>query len=81
MKDCADGRDELNCPAYVLPSFELPVYCCLLALVLGTLFYLGWKSVTKAAEDEAKELERMSAHSLKLEKAVDLICLQQACFH
>ena len=73
FKDCAGGHDELNCPAYVSPSFELPVYCCLLVLLLGTLFYLGWKSVTKAAVDESKEMETISANSLKLEKAIDLI--------
>ena len=49
--------DERNCPVYTSPSFELPVYCCLVVLVLGVLLNLGWRAVTRAAEEEVKEKE------------------------
>ena len=38
IKDCDSGLDEDNCPAYVAPSFELPIYCTLVVLLLGILF-------------------------------------------
>ena len=69
--DCASGIDELGC--LLLPSLELPVYCCLVVLVLGVLLHLGWKAVTKTAEDEARELENIGATGRQLEEAVDAI--------
>ena len=69
--DCASGIDELGC--LLLPSLELPVYCCLVVLVLGVLLHLGWNIVTKTAEDEAKEMEIVGAIGRQLEEAIDLI--------
>ena len=45
IDDCANDIDELDCPAYVSPSFELPVICCLVVLILGVV--LGWNAVTR----------------------------------
>ena len=39
--------DELDCPVYTSPSFEYPIYCCLVVLVLGVLLHLGWNAVTR----------------------------------
>ena len=69
--DCASGIDELGC--LLLPSLELPVYCCLVVLVLGVLLHLGWNIVTKTCEDEAKEMEIVGAIGRQLEEAIDLI--------
>ena len=68
--DCANGFDERGCPVL---SFELPVICCLGVLVLGVLLHLGWKAVTRAAEDEAREMETIGTIGRQLEEAVDLI--------
>ena len=73
INDCATSVDELNCPAYVSPSFEMPVICCLVILILGVLLHLGWKAVTKTAVDEARNMERIGAAGRQLEEAVDLI--------
>ena len=32
-RDCDSGQDEANCPAYVAPSFEIPIYCTLVVLL------------------------------------------------
>ena len=74
IKDCATGIDESDdCPVYVSPSFELPVYCCLVVLVLGILLHLGWKVIRKEVEDESKEIEKIVAAGRQLEEAVDKI--------
>ena len=73
IKDCPTGIDEFNCPPYVSPSFELPVYCCLVVLILGVLLHLGWKAVTQAAQYEAGEVEIIEAMDRQLEEAVDMI--------
>ena len=65
---CDNEVDELDCPAYTSPSFELPIVCCLVVLVLGVLLHLGWRAVTRAAEKEAKEVV-----GRQLEEAVDSI--------
>ena len=58
MKDCATGIDELGCPVYVSPSFELPIYCCLVVLTLGVLLHYGWKTVTTpTAKEESIRME------------------------
>ena len=41
------GFDELGCPVYTSPSFEYPIYCSLVVLVLGVLLHLGWNAVTR----------------------------------
>ena len=73
INDCATGLDEKNCPAFVSPSFELPFSCCLIVLILGILFHLGWKAVTRTVEDEAREMETIGNVGRQLEEAVDLI--------
>ena len=73
IADCDSGFDEANCPPYVAPSFELPIYCTLVFLLLGILFHLGWQAVTKAAEEEIKAREDNFAIHRQLEEAVDLI--------
>ena len=73
IKDCATGIDELDCPPFVSPSFELPLYCCLVVLVLGVLLHLGWKALNKEVEDEAREIKIIVDVSRRLEEAVDLI--------
>ena len=73
IKQCESGFDERGCPAYVSPSFELPVYCCIVILILGVLFHLGWNAVTKTVEDEAREMETVEAAGRQLEEAVDQI--------
>ena len=73
IKDCAYGMDELDCPPYVAPPIELPIFCSILVLILGILFHLGWKAVTRAAVDEAREMEIIGAIGRQLEDAVDLI--------
>ena len=35
--DCANGFDEHDCPPYVSPSFELPLYCYLVVLILAAI--------------------------------------------
>ena len=47
VPDCASKIDEHGCPDYTSPSFEHPIYCCLVVLVLGVLLHLGWNAVTK----------------------------------
>ena len=74
IKDCATGIDEPDdCPVYVSPSFELPVYCCLVVLVIGVLLHLGWKALKKEVEDGAMEMEMIMAAGRQLEEAVDKI--------
>ena len=73
IEDCDNGFDERDCPPFVYPSFELPVICCLVVLLLGILLHLGWKAVTKTAEDEAREMENIGATGRQLEEAVDAI--------
>ena len=74
IKDCATGIDEPDdCPVYVSPSFELPVYCCLVVLVIGVLLHLGWKALKKEVEDGAMEMEMIVAAGRQLEEAVDKI--------
>ena len=63
IHDCADGFDELGCPAYLSPSFELPVICCPAFLIL---LHLGWKAVTRATVDEAREMEIIGAIGCQL---------------
>ena len=70
IDDCANDIDELDCPAYVSPSFELPVICYLVVLILGVVLHLGWNAVTRIADDEAIELETIGH---QLEEAVDVI--------
>ena len=70
INDCANDIDELDCPAYVSPSVELPVICCLVVLILGVVLHLGWNAVTRIADDEAIELETIGH---QLEEAVDVI--------
>ena len=72
-EECAYGIDEQGCPPYVAPKIELPLFCSLVVLILGILFYLGWKAVTRAVVDEAKEMEIMGVIGRQLEEAVDLI--------
>ena len=73
IKECYTGLDEDGCPAYVNPSFELPLYCTLVVLILGLLLYLGWKAVTKAAEEEIRAREENATICRQLEEAVDLM--------
>ena len=73
IKDCATGFDELGCPVYVSPSFELPIYCCLVVLILGVLLRLGWQAVTTAATKESLEMENVMAKANQLKEAVDLL--------
>ena len=47
VPDCDTKIDEVGCPAYTSPSFEYPIYCCLVVLVLGVLLHLGWNAVTR----------------------------------
>ena len=52
VPDCEvkiDGvaMDELGCPVYTSPSFEYPIYCSLVVLILGVLLHLGWNAVTR----------------------------------
>ena len=44
-----DGKafDEYGCPVYTSPSFEYPIYCSLVVLILGVLLHLGWNAVTR----------------------------------
>ena len=53
----------------------LPMYSCLIILVLGVLLHLGWNAVTRTAEDESKEREirRVLTLSCQIEEAVDSI--------
>ena len=47
VPDCASKIDEHDCPDYTSPSFEYPIYCSLVVLVLGVLLHLGWNAVTR----------------------------------
>ena len=47
VPDCASKIDEQGCPAYTSPSFEYPIYCSLVVLILGVLLHLGWNAVTR----------------------------------
>ena len=47
VPDCDTEIDEQGCPVYTSPSFEYPVYCCLVVLILGGLLHLGWKAMTR----------------------------------
>ena len=49
----------------------LPMYSCLIILVLGALLHLGWNAVTRTAEDESKEREIRIR--IQIEEAVDSI--------
>ena len=51
----------------------LPMYSCLIILVLGALLHLGWNAVTRTAEDESKEREIRRVLSCQIEEAVDSI--------
>ena len=51
----------------------LPMYSCLIILVLGVLLHLGWNAVTRTAEDESKEREIRRVLSCQIEEAVDSI--------
>ena len=73
VEDCNSSIDEISCPVYVAPSFELPIYCCLVVLVLGILLHHGWQAVITTAEKESLELEKVRTKILQLEEAVDFI--------
>ena len=47
VPDCDTEFDEVGCPAYTSPSFEYPIYCSLVVLVLGVLLHMGWNAVTR----------------------------------
>ena len=47
VPDCATKIDEHGCPVYTSPSFEYPIYCSLVVLILGVLLHLGWNAVTR----------------------------------
>ena len=49
----------------------LPMYSCLIILVLGALLHLGWNAVTRTAVDESKEREIRIR--IQIEEAVDSI--------
>ena len=51
----------------------LPMYSCLIILVLGALLHLGWNAVTRTAEDESKEREILRVLGRWIEEAVDSI--------
>ena len=53
----------------------LPMYSCLIILVLGVLLHLGWNAVTRTAEDESKEREIRIR--IQIEEAVDSIVEHQ----
>ena len=53
----------------------LPMYSCLIILVLGALLHLGWNAVTRTAEDESKEREIRIR--IQIEEAVDSIVEHQ----
>ena len=55
----------------------LPMYSCLIILVLGALLHLGWNAVTRTAEDEPKEREIRRVLSCQIEEAVDSIVEHQ----
>ena len=73
IPNCDNKVDEFNCPAYTSPSFELPIICCLVVLVLGVLLHRGWRAVTRAAEEEAKKSEVLEVVGRQVEEAVDSI--------
>ena len=73
IPDCVTDIDERNCPVYTSPSFELPIYCCLVVLLLGVLLHLGWNAVTRAVKEEAEELEVLGVVGRQIEDAVDTI--------
>ena len=73
IPDCENECDEDACPIYTSPSFQLPIICCLVVLLLGVLLHLGWNAVTIAAEDNAKEIEALGVIGTQLEEAVDLV--------
>ena len=73
MMASLSGQDEANCPLYIDHSRLLPLFCTLAVLILGVLFDLGWKAVTKAAEDEIRAREVILAVNRQLEEAVDSI--------
>ena len=47
VPDCDTEFDEVGCPVYTSPSFEYPIYCSLVVLILGVLLHLGWNAVTR----------------------------------
>ena len=73
IPDCENECDEDACPIYTSPSFQLPIICCLVVLLLGVLLHLGWNAITRAAEDDAKEIEALGVIGSQLEEAVDLV--------
>ena len=62
IPDCITEINERESPAYAYtsPSFKLPMYSCLIILVLGALLHLGLNAVTRAAEGESKERESLA---------------------
>ena len=54
-------------------SLKLPMYSCLIILVLGALLHLGWNAVTRTAVDETKEREILRVLGRWIEEAVDSI--------
>ena len=66
-------------PCVHISIFELPLYCCLVVFVLGVVLHLGWRVVTRAAEEEARESEVLEVVGRQVEEAVDLI-VQAAVF-
>ena len=56
------------------------MYCTLVVLILDILFHLGWKAVTKAAEEEIRSREDNLTIGRQLEEAVDSI-VQAAIEH
>ena len=47
VPDCDTKIDEVGCPVYTSPSFEYPIYCSVVVLILGVLLHLGWNAVTR----------------------------------
>ena len=73
IPDCENECDEDACPIYTSPSFQLPIICCLVVLLLGVLLHLGWNAVNTAAEDDAIEIAALGVIGSQLEEAVDLV--------
>ena len=80
IEDCATGIDEqVGCSAFTSPSFAYPIYCCLVVLVLGVLLHLGWKAVTRAVEEKAKERDVHEVVGRHIEEVLDSVV--QAAVH